>query len=980
MNPWIQAGPVSLRRSLRRRAWRLALVLLATPLWALDPARPLDTCTHRVWSTTNGLPQDSATALLESRDGFLWIGMAQGLARWDGAAFTAYSRLNAPAFTSQEVRCLEDTPDGSIWIGTSQPGLFRLKGGVFTRFDHAAGLPASPILHLLRDRDGGLWAAPQQGPLLHLDGGRFQPVSPEAGPSQIRGLAQGAGGTLWVASADSGLWRLGDGRLTLAALAHGEITALEAAPDGQVWVGTQTAGLLMLEHGRLDPPAWARELPQAPITCLFNDREGSLWIGFEGAGLFRRTAQGRLERLPWDESPAWTPDALLEGSSGALWIATRHAGLHLLDTPVFQPIPTGAPARMVCEDGHGALWCLTGDHHLAHWAEGRPLPTPQTAGLTALWPRRAGGLWLGTETGGVAQLEDGRVRPLALPGAPGPGAVAALYEDHAGGLWIAWAHRGLWRYDPSTQTVQQFPADRDVTAFAEDRDGTLYFASRSRGLGVFSQGQVAWRLPPEAAEAQGVLALLPDPQGGLWVGTQSGLRRFQEGAFRPLPDLPASLQEPIHALLAAEGDHLWAATAQGVLHVSRRALLDGTAGPGGVVIYDQRDGLPSREPSRAPQPTAWRTREGDLLFATGRGLAFRDARLRPPAPVRFKPELETILVDDRPQPPAPLLRIPPGSHRLEISYTAACPAAGDRLRFRTRLEGFDPAWQEAGTRRSAVYSGLPPGTYRFRVQAWSLLDEAPPQELDQRLQVQPYLDQRPAFWILCGLALLAFAGWLHRLRLQQLEARSAVLAERNRMAREIHDHLAQGFTGVLLQMEAAEAQLGRLQGDPTPVLTRLEHARRLAMDSLQEARRSVMALRPRKPEGADLLGALQALADRLLAGTGIQAAFRQEGRSRPLRGSLEEDLIRMAQELMTNALRHGHARRLEVTLKYEARRVRLSIQDDGQGFDPAAEAGGYGLRSIRETLRALKGQIEVASRPGAGTHVTLILPVRRRWP
>ncbi|HEX9081332.1 MAG TPA: two-component regulator propeller domain-containing protein [Holophagaceae bacterium] len=981
MDPWRQAGRTSRgHRLVRSGLLLLGLIWGGRGLWALDPARTLDACTHRTWNAANGLLQDSATALLESRDGFLWIGTNQGLVRFDGATFTPYSRLNTPAFTSQEVRCLADTPDGSIWIGTSQPGLFRLREGVFTRFGRAEGLPDEPILHLLRDREGGLWAAPQRGPLLHLAEGRFQPVPSEAGSWEIRGLALGAGGSLWVAGADSGLWRMQDGKLVLAALARSEITALEATPNGQVWVGTRSAGVLSLHEGRLEAPAWARELPVAPVTALFTDREGSLWIGLDGVGLFRHTTEGRLERLPWSGG-GWTPETLLEDSSGALWVASRSAGLHLLGTPAFQPLPTEAPTRMVCQDAEGDVWCLKADHRLAHWSHGHPAPTPSLPDarfrITAIWPRREGGLWLGSEAGELAVLEAGRLHPFPAPDAAQPDAIRTLYEDPAGHLWVAFAHRGLLRLGPGGS--QHFPVAQDLTALAGGGAGPLYLASRSRGLGLLIQDQLTWIAPPNAPDGPGVLSLLPDSSGGVWVGTQAGLRRFQDGAFQPLA-LPPALQVPVSALLQDGDHHLWLATEQGVLRVAIQALLSGGPALPGVITYDARDGLPSREPGRGPQPTAWRTEAGDLLFTTGRGLALRDARLRPPAPTRFRPQVASILVDDRPAALGGLLRIPPGPHRLEIAYTAACPSASDRIRFRYKLEGFDRTWNEAGERRLAIYANLPPGTYRFRLQAWSLLDDAPPIEVGQNLLLQPFFHQRPAFWILCGLGLLGFAFWLHRLRLQQLEARSAVLAERNRMAREIHDHLAQGFTGVLLQMEAAEAHLGRLQGDPGPVLTRLEHARRLATDSLQEARRSVMALRPRKPEGSDLLGALRALADRLLAGTGIQVAFRLEGRPRPLRDALEEELIRMAQELMTNALRHGRARNLEVVLTYEARRVRLRIQDDGQGFDPGAKAGGYGMRSIRESLRPLKGRLEVASRPGDGACVTIILPLRRWRP
>lgn len=975
----------------RGKGWflLLALGLAGSPALALDPARPLPACAHRFWNTENGLLQDTATALLESRDGFLWIGTDEGLVRFDGARFVPFSRVNAPAFTNTGVRCLADTADGALWIGTSQPGLFRFQGGGFSHFGPDQGLPDTPIRRLFRDREGVLWAAPEVGSLLRLEGARFQPVACDAAHLQIRALAQGPDGTLWVGSADSGLWRLHGGRLVLSALAPGEISALDVTPDGQVWVGTRTGGLLTLHQGRLEPPTWARALPPAAILTLLADREGSLWIGTDRAGLFRHSPGGDLERPPWEATGPWAVLSLLEDSSGALWVGTENRGLHLISEVPFRPV-TGpgsdpqAPVRMVCQDGAGTVWCLLGDHRLATLQGGRLAQVSagaflERSGGSALWPRRAGGVWVGTPDGDLLILDGGKARRAG----PSLGdAVLALYEDPGGALWVSTVRQGLRRLEPGGGPELLFPAEQGVVAMAGGGRDPLYLASRSRGLGRMEKGRVRWLGGAEGLDSLSVFSLRLDETGDLWVGTQDGLRLYRDGAIRHFAALPEPLRMAIHAILEDADGRLWVTTRQGVVRVDKAALLATLDRPGPVplVSFDQRDGLPSREMNQGPQPSAWRTQEGDLCLPTGRGLAVLDARLRPPAPPRLQVRLEQILSDERALPLTSGLALPPGVHRLEIHYTAACLTAGERIRFRYRLVGFDQSWNEVGHRRFAVYSNLPPGHYRFLLEAWNPEEDTAPRQMGLDLTLEPYFYQRPVFWAFCGLVVLAFAGWLHRLRLQQLEARSAVLAERNRMAREIHDHLAQGFTGVLLQMEAAEALLGRLQGDPKPVLTRLEHARQLASDSLQEARRSVMALRPRKPEGTDLLGAIRLLADRLLVGTDIRVDLAQTGRPRSLSESMEEELLRMAQETLTNALRHGRARAIQVLLAWEGRRVRLSIQDDGRGFDPKIQSAGYGMRSIRETLRRLKGRLDVESRPGAGARITITLPLRRWRP
>ncbi|HEX4845218.1 MAG TPA: two-component regulator propeller domain-containing protein, partial [Geothrix sp.] len=968
-------------------------VALSGPLGALESSvsRP-QARIQRVWRSEAGLQHDTATALAEGRDGALWIGTEDGLVCFDGSRFNRFSRGDAPAFSHHDVHSLAGTADGSLWIGTTQPGLFRLKEGVFTALGSAEGLPDSPILRLLEDRRGTLWAAPMQGPLLRLEGGRFLPVPLEGSRRfRIRALAEDAEGTLWIGTAGSGLWRLQNQRMELVALSAGDLTALAVDASGTVWAGSRDQGLLHLVEGRLEPPAWSQSLPARPITALHAGRDGSLWIGTEQAGLFQRTRDGRLEAAPGGPKTRWTVLSLLEDRGGTLWIGSEDRGLRASIAVPFQAIPAAdpepdAPVRMVCQDTAGVVWCLSGDQSLGQIRDGRTLrvllggalgPEP----ISALWPRRAGGLWIGTRGGGLFILDQGRAQRVPGLGGPPTDGILSLYEDPAGSLWVALARQGLMKLPPGGGAPQFFPLARGVVAMTGGGAAPVYLASTSLGLGILDAEGLRWLGSAQGLGSIGAQALHLDAEGHLWIGTADGLRRFWNGAFHAFSSPQGLLKLSIHAIQEDANQRLWLSTSQGVLQAPRAALMQGLplSGPSPLAIFDHGDGLPARETQRGPQPAAWLTREGDLWVPTSRGLARLDPRFLPtPPPLNLR--LVKVLSDESVLPAEGSLTLQPGSHRLEIHYTAISLTDAGKVRFRYRLEGIDPGWNEVGDRRFAVYSSLPPGARRFLLQAWRPGEDRPPQELALPITVQPFFHQRPLFWALCAAAAGLFGWWLLRLRLQQVEARSAVLDERNRMAREIHDHLAQGFTGVLLQLEAAEARLARMEGDPEPVLTRLGHARELAAASLQEARRSVMALSPRKPEGADLLGSLRILSDRLLAGTGIQVELAQSGTPRPLGPRVEEELLRMAQEALTNALRHGKARWVRVTIQHGSRQVRLRIEDDGQGFDPSKGASGYGLRSIRETLRQLRGHIDIDSGPGLGTRITITLPLRRWRP
>ena len=748
---------------------------------ALDPARPLSEQAHRIWQTEDGLLQDTVTALLESRDGFLWVGTEAGLVRFDGATFDHYSRITDPAFEHNEVQCIANGQGGALWIGTSEPGLYRLERGVFHILGAADGLPNQPIVKLLRDRQGTLWAAPAQGPLLRFDGTRFQPVPSTASQLRIRALSEDPDGSIWVGTTGAGLWRLREGHLVLAALTSDDITALEAGGTEDVWVGTRSHGLLQLHEGRLETPAWCRGLPARAVRTLLLDREGSLWIGLEQAGLYRRRPNGLLEASLNPFGAHWTPISLLEDTSGALWSGSEDRGLRVLFPVPFKRIPVvGAdpeePAWNVCQDTQGTVWCLTGDLALGRVQKDHVdrVSTPLGSPISCLWPRRAGGLWIGTRKGDLFAMDQGRFVRLSRTGWPQADTILSLFEDPQSVLWVSTVRQGLLKLVPGQAPVL-FPAEGNVLAMAGNGSGPLYLASRTRGLGILEAGQVRWLGRAEGLGSSGVLSLHLDDENTLWVGTADGPRVFREGRFQDLPQRTGPLLLAIHAILEDSAHRIWLSTGQGVFQIPRAALLrqgDKTR-PLQPVVFDHHDGMPSRETNRGAQPVACLTREGDFYFPTSRGLARLDAQFTTPKgpPLRLhilKAESdETVLPDAHP------IEVPPGTHKFEVYYTATSLTRADKVRFRYRLEGWENTWNEVGDRRFSAFSNVAPGTYRFVVQAWRLDEHAPERELSVPVVVLPFIYQRPVFWIACTLLAGAFGWWLVRLRVQQVEARSA---------------------------------------------------------------------------------------------------------------------------------------------------------------------------------------------------------------
>jgi signal transduction histidine kinase len=478
-----------------------------------------------------------------------------------------------------------------------------------------------------------------------------------------------------------------------------------------------------------------------------------------------------------------------------------------------------------------------------------------------------------------------------------------------------------------------------------------------------------------------IRSIYEDREGALWIGTRrSGLRRFKDGKFTSYSTREGLFDDCIFQVLEDGRGNLWMSSPRGVFRASLKSLDDFAEGKTGRITsisYDTADGMESRE-CNGGQPAGWRTRDGKMWFPTVKGVAVIDADNltvnNQPTPI----VIEQIVVDDETIEPGESRELATGKDRYEFHYAGLSLAAPEKVRYRYRLEGLDDDWIDAGAERVAHYTRIPPGSYTFRVMASNedgVWNETP---ASFEFYLRPYFYQTWWFYMLC-VAAVALAGLgLFRLRVRRMEAQfSLVLAERNRMAREIHDTLAQGFVGIGLQLKAIERALDR---DPNLAKQHLELAGSMVKHSISEARRTVWNLRSHALETGDLVTVLVDAARQMTEGAGVRAEVRVEGNPRPLSGDVENNILRLCQEALANAIKHAQAKEVIIELGFDADCVRLSIRDDGRGFDASAPLsardGHFGLTGMRERVEQMRGRFSIDSRPVQGTLIEATIPDR----
>ncbi len=975
----------------------LSALLALAPTSAALRSRPVrGEYSVRVWKAQDGLPESRIVAISQTPDGYLWIGTSSGLARFDGVRFAVFTRLNTPELRDDSILCLHPARDGSLWVGTSGGGLLHYRNGSFHTLGTNEGLTNGWVRAIEEDRQGILWVGTDRG-LSRLEDGRFQRLDDHLGVPfmSVADIHEDSDGRLWIGGT-RGMMQVQAGKVNEA-----PFEGLGRLPVRTRFLETRAGkrylwgafGLLLLKDGRLYPQAWTRG---TRLTALLEDSEGDLWAGAVAKGLICSHSGSPIRVPALNLLPDSTVTALFEDSQRSLWVGTLD-GLVRLSKKTVRVLGkedglSDEYILSICEDRDSVVWAASSTGQLYRLKDGRAvryaLPVENFRAQTVFRDSR-GSLWFGSSNRGIIRLSSGRATSYGVLDGLRSNLIRQFFEDRRGDIWIA-TGSGLSHWDGhklKTYYLEDGLVYGSVQVITEDRAGDLLVGTEN-GANRLRDGKFVQDPLLAQVGAERVRAILEDSDGGLLLGTRGGgLFHVKRGKVTRLTTRDGLLSDSIFQLLEDRNGRIWMTGPAGISSVDHReldALAEQGRGYLSVIAFGITEGLESSEMSGGVQPAGLKTRDGELWFPSVKGVVrVNPEQRRTPSPVPVL--IESISVDERPIPMTGQVRIPPGRGRLEIRYTACDLLSPERIAFKYKLEGFDADWTSNTVRRVAQYTNLPPGSYRFRVAAIRSGAPLATSEASLSFVWDPRFRETGWFYALCAVLAAAFvrAGFLFYAR--QTAARyEALLGERARLAREMHDTVIQGCVGVSTLLEAASSLECSGTSEWNELLGQARTQIRLTLD---EARQAVWDLRYGSFVG-DLASTLPRLAGSLSVGKGVDLQTEISGDPAPLSARMDMNLLLVAREAMRNAVIHGAPQQILLRLAFNPREVRLEVADDGCGFDPSGvdltDDGHYGIEGMRERVAQLGGSFQLCSGPGLGTDVVVRVPfsghVRRDAP
>jgi ligand-binding sensor domain-containing protein/signal transduction histidine kinase len=1007
-----------------------ALTLLPSPVLARSdtslaekpvPAKDLDNrrlpppsdYTSRAWQTDEGLPHNLVRAITQTSDGYLWVGTRLGLARFDGLHFTTFNSKNTPALKNSNISALCVDRDGSLWIGTFGGGLVHLKEGVFSHYGQTNGLAGDEASVLCAARDGTVWLGTTTG-LTHLHDGKFTNYTRSEGLASdiIRSLLEDREGNLWIATGE-GLHCLRGGVLQTYTTTNGlpdkSVRGLWQDQAGRLWLGSDR-GAICYDRGAFRVFTVEEGLSDSFVNTFCEDREGNFWVGtYSGLNRFK---DGKIfNQLNTDGVAYDLVNALFEDHEGTVWVGSREGLARLTPKRFFtytrQKGLSHNNIMSVMEDRSGSLWIGTWGGGLNQLKDGKFTVYSTKNGLAhdlvlSTCESRDGSLWIGADfDGGLTRLKDGNFTRYTWHDGLLNAAIRVLHEDRAGSLWIG-TSRGLNCLRDgkfTTYTVRENLAGDAVRAICEDHQGNLWFGTED-GLSCWKDGQFTNFTDTNGLPSSTVLSLYEDDRHNLWIGTEGGgLVRRRDGKFSAYTMKQGLLSDDVFEILEDDYGCLWMSCLKGISRVSKNELneLDPNSTKSlHAAFYGRLDGLLSVQCNGVSKPAGCKSRDGRLWFPTTKGLVAIDPRIKlnpfPPPVV-----IEEVLADKKlvtgdgwrvtgRGPPvthlASPVTIPPGRGELEFHYTALSLQKPEKNRFKYLLEGVDPEWVDAETRRVAYYNHLHPGSYRFRVIACNNDGVWNEQEASMVFVLQPVFWQTGWFIGLTGLGLVgSIAGSVRYVsvkRLQRklaaLQQQAAIQKERARIAKDIHDDLGASLTQITLLSDRSETE------ETVELRANTRKISNTAREMAQSLDEIVWAVNPEHDTLEGLVEYLSQSADDFLEDTPIRSRVKLPSHlphcSVP--AEVRHQLFLAFKEALNNAVKHAGATEIEIEFVAEPPQLQITVADNGKGFAPSSShPRGNGLYNMRKRLESLGGQFDLTSRPAQGTEIKMSIPLER---
>jgi signal transduction histidine kinase/ligand-binding sensor domain-containing protein len=982
----------------------LLAFLLSTSSRAQTPEPPYS-YSLQSWTETNGLPSNRIWDITQDDRGYLWLATSAGLVRFDGARFVQWLGQGEPELEGS-ISSVHRSRTGDLWLAFANAGLGRISNGTLTRFGEKEGVNLQDrVIAILEDHVGTMWFGGNHG-VTRFRMGRWERFDISRGVPEgaVSSLYEDTNGTVWAGTArayscwqadldifepcnvsiDQGavrsdeerdfiedgnrqLWttdrRVGLRPVMGAGHTAGPFKPLMAASGSKLlrdqrnhlWLGTESQGLFQLSlssrsQERVTAHITAQEgLTSDAVLSLFEDREGNLWVGTRN-GLNRISA---TSITAVSESSLGIARSLVSARDGSVWLTaangvSRFSGAERKDFAFGDRLPGSVVRAMHC-DKNGTLWVAT-DAGLATFVQGRFVlvtmpPAPVLTSIDAITSTATGSLWLHDSNVGTFVWDGRSLEAVVAKGAQSLDSRGYVYTDDSGRIWIG-ARGGVVMYD-----------GRSVREYSE-KDG-------------IGGGQVT--------------AILHSRGGTLWLVNYSGLHRFNRDRFERITTRNGLPSNRLFSILEDENGDLWLGTSVGIVHVTSAEIEKALTDPGHHIqyrLFDRSDGLRGA-PIALGHPTAARGNDGTLWFVTDSGVAVVDPKRLQETPTSTPTILEDVVVDGRGIGTMTTSPLPASPRRVEFQFTAFNLRSSSKVRFRYWLEGFDTTWVDAGSRRSAVYTNLEAGEYRFRVMAsdngvWNSDDTL------WSFRIQPVYYQTRAFYAACIAAaglIIAGTWWqhVHRVRRRML----LVVAERSRIARELHDTLLQSLVGCLLQFESISKMLDT---SPPSARQQLNLARDQVEQGIGEIRRSIWGLRSPGLDQGDLATAVRSVADRTAKSSKIAVDVVIDGDPEACSPDIKQQLLRIVQEALTNATRHSHATRIRAELRSDSHELRIRVSDNGRGFDQKhiaskladGQADRWGLVTMHERARSIGARLEISSQPGLGTVVDIWAPLTAR--